>query len=272
MRSCAPSATAWSASSPHRDRSDGAARPTWRSSRPSRLGSTSSSPTIRSAGRRCWPRCEPDLIISGGFPWRIPADVLALPRLGAINFHDALLPRHRGPNATGWAFRMGDAETGLTIHRLTPEFDTGPVLAQARVPITDDDNLSTLMAQSWTTPRHSCARRWSGWREATRGSPGREPGDRGRAVRGRMADHRLESAGTDHSQPGAQLGRAARHPAGGARRDRRRDTADHQDPPAAGRADEAGASATGHGRASGWRTPGRAMWRRTDRDLTWSPT
>jgi methionyl-tRNA formyltransferase len=90
---------------------------------------------------------RPDLIISGGFPWRIPADVLALPRLGAINFHDALLPRHRGPNATGWAFRLDDAETGLTIHRITPEFDTGPVLAQARVPITDDDNLSTLMAK-----------------------------------------------------------------------------------------------------------------------------
>jgi methionyl-tRNA formyltransferase len=90
---------------------------------------------------------RPDLIISGGFPWRIPADVLALPRLGAINFHDALLPRHRGPNATGWAFRLDDTETGLTIHRITPEFDTGPVLAQAGVPITDDDNLSTLMAK-----------------------------------------------------------------------------------------------------------------------------
>jgi methionyl-tRNA formyltransferase len=89
---------------------------------------------------------KPDLFISGGFPWRIPADVLALPRLGAINFHDAILPRHRGPNATGWAFRQNDAETGLTIHRLGPEFDTGPLLAQVRVPITDDDNMSTLMA------------------------------------------------------------------------------------------------------------------------------
>ena len=89
----------------------------------------------------------PDLIVCGGFPWRIPADVLALPRLGAINFHDALLPRHRGPNATGWAFRAGDAETGLTVHRLTAEFDTGPILAQARIPITDDDDQSTLFPQ-----------------------------------------------------------------------------------------------------------------------------
>jgi len=90
---------------------------------------------------------KPDLIISGGFPWRIPADVLALPRLGAINFHDALLPRHRGPNATGWAIRLGDAEIGLSVHRITPEFDAGPILAQARIPIGDDDDWSTLQPQ-----------------------------------------------------------------------------------------------------------------------------
>jgi methionyl-tRNA formyltransferase len=90
---------------------------------------------------------RPDLIISGGFPWRIPPDVLALPRLGAINFHDALLPRHRGPNTSGWVFRQGDTETGLTIHRLGVEFDTGPVLAQVRIPVTDDDDFTTLMAK-----------------------------------------------------------------------------------------------------------------------------
>src|SRR5918994_3299775 len=90
---------------------------------------------------------RPDLIISGGFPWRIPADVVALPRLGAVNFHDALLPRHRGPNATGWAFRLGDTEMGLTIHRLGPEFDTGPILAQVRIPVTDEDDFTSLMAK-----------------------------------------------------------------------------------------------------------------------------
>jgi methionyl-tRNA formyltransferase len=90
---------------------------------------------------------RPDLIISGGFPWRIPADVLALPRLGAINFHDALLPRHRGPNATGWVFRLGDAETGVTIHRVSPEFDAGAILAQSRVPVGDEDDWSTVLAK-----------------------------------------------------------------------------------------------------------------------------
>src|SRR5919107_975543 len=43
--------------------------------------------------------------------------------------------------------RLGDDETGLTIHRISPEFDTGHILAQTRVPITDDDDLTTLMAK-----------------------------------------------------------------------------------------------------------------------------
>jgi methionyl-tRNA formyltransferase len=116
---------------------------------------------------------RPDLIVSGGFPWRIPADVLALPRLGAINFHDAPLPRHRGPNATGWAFRLGDAETALTVHRLTPDFDAGPVLAQARIPIGDEDDWSTIMPQLFA---HAPALLHHALERVARGDPG-EPQD-----------------------------------------------------------------------------------------------
>jgi methionyl-tRNA formyltransferase len=90
---------------------------------------------------------RPDLIISGGFPWRIPSDVLALPRLGAINMHPALLPRYRGPAAIEWAFRNGDAELGFSVHRLSPDFDTGPILAQSRIPIADDDDIDSLVAK-----------------------------------------------------------------------------------------------------------------------------
>jgi methionyl-tRNA formyltransferase len=90
---------------------------------------------------------RPDLIISGGMPWRIPAEVLALPRLGAINLHPALLPRYRGPAAVEWAFRNGDAELGFTIHRLSPDFDTGPILAQTRIPIADEDDVDSLTAK-----------------------------------------------------------------------------------------------------------------------------
>ena len=40
---------------------------------------------------------RPDLMLCWGFPWKIPQAALELPRLGSVNMHPALLPRHRGP-------------------------------------------------------------------------------------------------------------------------------------------------------------------------------
>jgi methionyl-tRNA formyltransferase len=90
---------------------------------------------------------RPDLIICGGMPWHLPPELLALPRLGAINIHPSLLPRHRGPASIEWAFRSGDTETGFTVHRMAPGFDTGPILAQGRLPIADDDDFESLMGK-----------------------------------------------------------------------------------------------------------------------------
>jgi methionyl-tRNA formyltransferase len=87
---------------------------------------------------------RPDLIVCAAFNWKIPADVLQVPRLGAINGHDALLPRYRGRNATGWALRNDEPEFGLTMHRMTPALDDGPILAQRRIPITDQDDIDSL--------------------------------------------------------------------------------------------------------------------------------
>lgn len=89
---------------------------------------------------------RPDLIICAGMPWRLPDDTLALPRLGAINVHAALLPRHRGPGAFEWALRSDDPEMGFTIHRMAADFDAGPILSQARVPIGDDDDAFSLLS------------------------------------------------------------------------------------------------------------------------------
>ena len=82
---------------------------------------------------------RPDLVICWGFPWKIPMSALEVPRLGSINCHPALLPRHRGPVPLAWAFRDGDGQFGVTWHRMDAELDTGPILAQATVPMEDDD-------------------------------------------------------------------------------------------------------------------------------------
>ncbi len=77
---------------------------------------------------------RPDLVLCMGFPWRVPPEALAVPRLGWLNGHPSLLPRHRGPIPVAWAIRDGDAEIGVTFHRMDAELDTGPILAQRRFP------------------------------------------------------------------------------------------------------------------------------------------
>jgi methionyl-tRNA formyltransferase len=78
---------------------------------------------------------RPDLVVCMGFPWKIPADALAVPTLGWLNGHPSLLPRHRGPIPVAWAIRDGDEEIGITFHRMDAELDTGAILAQAAYPL-----------------------------------------------------------------------------------------------------------------------------------------
>ena len=82
---------------------------------------------------------EPDLTICWGFPWKSPQAAFDVPRLGSINGHPALLPRHRGPIPFAWTLRSGDRDWGFTWHRMDAELDTGNILAQGSDPIRDDD-------------------------------------------------------------------------------------------------------------------------------------
>ena len=84
---------------------------------------------------------EPDLMLCAGFPWKIPQAALDVPRLGSVNQHPALLPRHRGPIPFAWTVREGDAAWGMTWHYMDAELDTGNVLAQGSIPVDDDDVL-----------------------------------------------------------------------------------------------------------------------------------
>ena len=102
-----------------------------------------------------------------GFPWKIPQAALDVPRLGSINMHPALLPRHRGPIPFAWALREGDADWGLTWHRMDAELDTGNILAQGTAPIEDDDVNIDEFGPKLLAARSSCCRgRSSGWPRA----------------------------------------------------------------------------------------------------------
>ncbi len=64
--------------------------------------------------------------------------------LGAINIHASLLPRWRGAAPIQRALMAGDRETGISIMRMDAGLETGPVLAQERVPIGSEDDAQTL--------------------------------------------------------------------------------------------------------------------------------
>ena len=63
----------------------------------------------------------------------VPEAALARAAKGGVNFHDGPLPRHAGLNAPVWAILQGDADHGITWHRITAGVDEGPILAQAAV-------------------------------------------------------------------------------------------------------------------------------------------
>jgi methionyl-tRNA formyltransferase len=87
---------------------------------------------------------EPDLLLCTAFPWRIPAEALAVPKIACVNGHPSLLPRYRGPMPMAWAVRNGETEIGMTYHLMDEQFDTGNILAQGAVPLDDDETHETL--------------------------------------------------------------------------------------------------------------------------------
>jgi methionyl-tRNA formyltransferase len=90
---------------------------------------------------RAW---VPDLIVVAAFGQILRPDVLELPRFGCINVHGSLLPRWRGAAPIQAAILAGDAETGISIMKMDPGVDTGPILSMRYTPILPGDTAGTL--------------------------------------------------------------------------------------------------------------------------------
>lgn len=85
-----------------------------------------------------------DALIVVAYGLILPASILSLAPAGCINVHASLLPRWRGAAPIARAIAAGDVETGISIMQMEAGLDTGPVLAQARIPITDTDTAASL--------------------------------------------------------------------------------------------------------------------------------
>lgn len=90
-----------------------------------------------------------DLVVLAGFLALVPAPVVAEFQGRMLNIHPALLPRHGGPGMYGSrvhaaVLASGDTESGATVHLVSEEYDQGPILGQARVPVLPGDTPDTL--------------------------------------------------------------------------------------------------------------------------------
>ena len=87
---------------------------------------------------------NPDVIFVGGFGIIFKEPILKVPRIGCVNMHSSLLPRHRGPNPFSAAILSGDTETGITFHVMDTGIDTGDILEQYSYPITEEDTVISV--------------------------------------------------------------------------------------------------------------------------------
>jgi methionyl-tRNA formyltransferase len=103
---------------------------------PERIKDEAAQARIRQAGA--------DVMVVVAYGQILPASLLNAPRLGTLNVHASLLPRHRGAAPIEWSILTGDTETGITIMQMDAGVDTGPILAQARVPLAPDATAGPL--------------------------------------------------------------------------------------------------------------------------------
>ena len=89
----------------------------------------------------------PDIIFCWGWSQIIKKELLALPPMGIIGVHPALLPANRGRHPLIWALVLGLKESGLTFFQMDEGADSGPILSQRPFPINAQDTSATLYAK-----------------------------------------------------------------------------------------------------------------------------
>jgi methionyl-tRNA formyltransferase len=103
---------------------------------PEKLRSTSALDDLRALA--------PDLMVVAAYGQILPKSVLETPRLGCLNLHASLLPRHRGASPIHAAILAGDRETGITVMYMDEGLDTGDILLAEPLAIGPDETTGQL--------------------------------------------------------------------------------------------------------------------------------
>lgn len=87
---------------------------------------------------------DPDVSIVVAYGQILKPEVLAVPRLGALNIHASLLPELRGAAPIQWAIVRGHTVSGVTIMRMEAGLDSGPMLMRVEEPISPEESAGEL--------------------------------------------------------------------------------------------------------------------------------
>lgn len=90
-------------------------------------------------------RKQCDVLITAGYPYKIPD--LQVYGMRGVNIHPTLLPEGRGVWPLPWLILKEFTRSGVTIHRLTPKWDSGEILLQGEFSLNQRDNLESLSAK-----------------------------------------------------------------------------------------------------------------------------
>ena len=87
---------------------------------------------------------KPDVVVVVAYGKIIPTEMLNLKNIKFINIHASLLPKWRGAAPIQRSIMNQDIETGISIMRIVPKLDSGPILMKSKVPISKDTNSEKL--------------------------------------------------------------------------------------------------------------------------------
>jgi methionyl-tRNA formyltransferase len=87
---------------------------------------------------------QPDIGVICHFQTLIKKELINIPKYGFINLHPSLLPKYRGMSPQHWPIINGDNETGITIHFVDENTDTGDIILQTKITINNNEYVSDL--------------------------------------------------------------------------------------------------------------------------------
>jgi methionyl-tRNA formyltransferase len=86
----------------------------------------------------------PDVLIVIAYGQILSQEILDIPKILAVNLHASLLPKYRGAAPIHWALIKGESATGVTALKMSRKMDSGPIIDQRKISISETDNTLAL--------------------------------------------------------------------------------------------------------------------------------